>query len=276
MPPSIEELLADARVPTSSAGFDVAAGLRRLAADATGAGTGRELAQVEQAQQKLAVVARRLRCAAPDRLDRRPPPRRAWPGPARRLLRHRHRRRQPGRRLAPAPHLTPLPRRVPALWPMSGGQARVRWEYTGPVAHQKRIGATGPSGGTVPDDRSAEEEPRGKHQGTIQGRASGAPGQAPTLHERGPPAGGASLSDGGATGLRRDGPHDDSTAARASPRRGAFRARARSIRPVRCVPCTAWALAPMPLFGSVTGHTGSTRRPPTASTPPPPVPPPKR
>jgi hypothetical protein len=65
----IDELLADARVPTSSSSFDVAAGLRRLAADRAGAGSGRELAQVERARQKLTVVTR-WALARPDAADR--------------------------------------------------------------------------------------------------------------------------------------------------------------------------------------------------------------
>ncbi|PJE96081.1 hypothetical protein CUT44_20020 [Streptomyces carminius] len=69
MSTGIDELLADARIPTSSAGFDVAAGLRRLAADTAGAGAGRELARVERARRTLAVLAR-WALARPDAAER--------------------------------------------------------------------------------------------------------------------------------------------------------------------------------------------------------------
>lgn len=58
IPASIDDLLADAAVPTSSAPFDVAAGLRRLATDAARGVQDSELAQVERARHKLDVVSR--------------------------------------------------------------------------------------------------------------------------------------------------------------------------------------------------------------------------
>ncbi|CAG6395255.1 hypothetical protein NMG29_40080 [Streptomyces cocklensis] len=58
MTPSLDTLLADARIPTSSHAFDVAAGLRRLAADAvTGAPT-LEVVRASQAARRLSIMCR--------------------------------------------------------------------------------------------------------------------------------------------------------------------------------------------------------------------------
>ncbi|AVZ71092.1 hypothetical protein SLUN_01345 [Streptomyces lunaelactis] len=59
MTSTIDELLADAVIPTSSpAAFDVGAALRRLAADAAQAGPPPDMARAAQAGQRLAVVSR--------------------------------------------------------------------------------------------------------------------------------------------------------------------------------------------------------------------------
>nr|WSX75753.1 hypothetical protein OH826_18975 [Streptomyces sp. NBC_00899]WSX75785.1 hypothetical protein OH826_19190 [Streptomyces sp. NBC_00899] len=57
-PTALDTLLADARIPTSSHAFDVAAGLRRLAADAvTGAPTS-EVVRSSQAARRLSIMCR--------------------------------------------------------------------------------------------------------------------------------------------------------------------------------------------------------------------------
>ncbi|MER5466652.1 hypothetical protein ABT010_39745 [Streptomyces sp. NPDC002668] len=59
MTPTIEDLLADAVVPTASpVSFDVGAALRRLAADAAQAAPPPDMARAAQASQHLAVVSR--------------------------------------------------------------------------------------------------------------------------------------------------------------------------------------------------------------------------
>ncbi|MDX3232554.1 hypothetical protein [Streptomyces sp. ME19-01-6] len=55
---ALEDVLADARIPTSSKSFDVAAGLRRLAADAALSSPNPDLTRAAQAQQRLSVVSR--------------------------------------------------------------------------------------------------------------------------------------------------------------------------------------------------------------------------
>ncbi|AQW46598.1 hypothetical protein [Streptomyces violaceusniger] len=55
---ALDALLADAAIPTSSRSFDVAAGLRRLAADAALTSPNPDLARAAQAQQRLSVVSR--------------------------------------------------------------------------------------------------------------------------------------------------------------------------------------------------------------------------
>ncbi|MEE1942939.1 hypothetical protein V1L54_26615 [Streptomyces sp. TRM 70361] len=72
---TIDDLLADARVPTTPAtatGFDIGAALRRLAADAARATPAPDLARAAQAAQRLSVLCRWIlnRPGAADHVDR--------------------------------------------------------------------------------------------------------------------------------------------------------------------------------------------------------------